>query len=86
MKKFFKFIFGMAAFAGIAAGGYYAYKKFVAKDDADDFDDFEDDLDDLDLDDAASKEEREYVSIDISSDSIKEQDAAAEDKAEEATF
>lgn len=77
MKKFFKFIFSMAALAGIVAGGYYAYKKFVAKDDADDFDDFEDDMDDLDLDDAASKEEREYVSLDIASDGAKEQPEAA---------
>lgn len=61
MKKFFKFLFGTAAIAGIAAGLYYCYKKFFAKQEEDD--DFEDDLDDFDLDDEDSSTTPEYVSI-----------------------
>lgn len=70
MKKFGKFLFGVATVAAAGAGAYYAYKKFVEKANLDEEDDFEDDLDEFELDDEAetSADEEapkapEYVSI-----------------------
>ena len=51
MKKFGKFLFGLATVAAAGAGAYYAYKKFVEKANLDEEDDFEDDLDEFELDD-----------------------------------
>ena len=71
MKKFFKFIAGVASVAALACGAYYFFKKYVCKETADeDFDDFDDDLDDYDTTDSAdsSSDSREYFSINITSD------------------
>lgn len=81
MKKFFKFIAGVASVAALACGAYYFFKKYVCKETADeDFDDFDDDLDDYDTDDSSDvSDSREYVSINITSD----QDEKSADTTEE---
>ena len=71
MKKFFKFIAGVASVAALACGAYYFFKKYVCKETPDDdFDDFDDDLDDYDTTEntEAMSDNREYVSINITSD------------------
>lgn len=67
MKKFLKFIAGTVAVAAAAAGAFYAYKKFFAKDNLGEDDELDDDLDDFELDDDEEDEAPiktpEYVSI-----------------------
>jgi hypothetical protein len=75
MKKFGKFLFGTVSVATLACGAYYLYKNLVNKDSSDDFDDFEDDFEDFDTEDEEDFESdktdtREYVSINITSDSL----------------
>lgn len=78
MKKFIKFLLAVGSLAGLAAGGYYIYKNYIAKKDADLADDFdEDDFDDFDEDDS-----REYVSINITTEESAE--APADDTPVEA--
>lgn len=74
MKKFGKFIFGTLAVASAAAGAYYFYKTYIKKDDSDDFEDFEDDFEDFDTEDLTENDSREYVPINISSDSDAEEE------------
>ena len=64
MKKFFKFLCGVASVAAVAFGAYCVYKNVIASDeDDDDFDDcFEDE------DGEVTAENREYVSINITED------------------
>lgn len=63
MKKFFKFLCGVASMAAVAFGAYCVYKNVIAKKDDEDFDDFDDCFEDEDTDTA--EENREYVSINI---------------------
>lgn len=81
MKKFGKFLFGALSLAAAAGGIYCLYKKRINKDADADFDDFEDDEeeDEEDLTVSADPEDREYVSITISSDEGADE-TAAEDK------
>ena len=70
MKKLGKFLFGTLTVATIAAGGYYLYKTYIKKDSSDDFEDFEEDFEDFDTDDEESTEQREYVPINLASESV----------------
>lgn len=79
MKKFGKFIFGALAGASAVAGVYYLYKTYIKKDSSDDFEDFEDFEDDFeDFEDEEASEEdtkpeaREYVSINMPSEPVSE--------------
>ena len=76
MKKFIKFLLAVGSLAGLAAGGYYIYKNYIAKKDADLVDDFDedDDFDDFDEDDS-----REYVSINITTEETPTEEAPAEE-------
>ncbi len=79
MKKFGKFLFGTLSLAAAAGGIYCLYKNRINKDaDFDDFDDFDDDEDeeDDDLTVSADPEDREYVSITITSEESSEEDTA----------
>lgn len=66
MRKFFKFLVGVASAAALAGGIYYFVKKFYAKDyfddDYDGFDDF-DDFDDSDFD-----EDEDEVEVNMNKD------------------
>ena len=64
MKKFFKFLCGVASVAAVAFGAYCVYKNVIAPDEDDD--DFDDCFEDEDSD--VSTENREYVSINITED------------------
>lgn len=80
MKKFGKFLFGTLSLAAAAGGIYCLYKNRINKDADADFDDFDDDEDeDEDLTVCADPEDREYVSITITTDG-----EAAEPAAEDA--
>lgn len=76
MKKFIKFLLAVGSLAGLAAGGYYIYKNYIAKKDSDLVDDFDedDDFDDFDEDDS-----REYVSINITTEETPTEEAPAEE-------
>jgi hypothetical protein len=78
MKKLGKFIFGTVTIASIAAGAYYLYKNYIKKDSSDDFDDFEDDFEDFDTDEETEEDSREYVSINITSDTANSMEASEE--------
>lgn len=65
MKKFGKIILGTLALGSVAAGAFFAIKKFIKKDSSEDFDDFEDEFEDFDAEDEVEPESREYVSINI---------------------
>ena len=85
MKKLAKFLAVVASVAAVAGILYTIYKKFSlndAEDDFDDLDDFEDDDDTT----AVDTENREYVSINITSDDsqLEEVKQAADDIAETA--
>lgn len=75
MKKFGKFIFGTVSLATLACGAYYVYKNFINKDSSDEFEDFDDEFEDFESEEEEDKEvpskkdTREYVSINITSDS-----------------
>lgn len=86
MKKFSKLIFGTVSLATLACGAYYVYKNLINKDSSDEFDDFEDEFEDFDTDEdyddiIIPKDTREYVSINITSDS--ESDAKPVQESEE---
>ena len=76
MKKFLKFFCGAASMAAVAFGAYCVYKNVIAKKDDEDFDDFEDCFEDDTADDA--KENREYVSINITEEVADLAEEAAE--------
>jgi hypothetical protein len=82
MKKFGKFLFGTLSLATLAAGVYYLYKNLINKDSSDEFDEFEDDFEEFEAENEKQEEPykkdgREYVSINITSDTVKQ--ASAED-------
>lgn len=86
MKKFFKFIAGVASIGALACGAYYFFKKYVCKETPDDdFDDFDDDLDDYDTTDSvdSTSDNREYVSINITSDQDSKEDEASTETSDE---
>lgn len=82
MKKFIKFLLAVGSLAGLAAGGYYIYKNYIAKKDADLVDDFDedDDFDDFDEDDS-----REYVSINITTEETPVEETPVEETPAEET-
>ena len=77
MKKFFKFLCGVASMAAVAFGAYCVYKNVIAKKDDEDFDDFDDCFEDEDTD--AAEENREYVSINITEEVTDTVEEAEED-------
>lgn len=80
MKKFWKFVGGIASMAAVAFGAYCVYKKVAAKkeEDFDEFDDcFEEENEETDSMD------REYVSINITSEEPEESKESAEPEAKE---
>ena len=77
MKKFFKFLCGVASMAAVAFGAYCVYKNVIAKKDDEDFDDFDDCFEDEDTDTA--EENREYVSINITEEVTDTVEEAEED-------
>lgn len=89
MKKFGKFLFGTLSLAAAAGGVYCLYKKRINKDADADFDDFDDeageDDDDKDFTVSADPEDREYVSITISSDEKAEETPADDTEAADDT-
>ncbi len=92
MKKFLKFVTGVAAVAGAACGVVYCLKKFCGIDllnrdeDFDEFDEeFDEDFDD-DYDDASDDDEsgdREYVTLDMDGEEASEKEDSEEEKAED---
>ena len=87
MKKFVKFLLGLAAVAGTACGVIYFLKKVLGIDifgSKDDFDDFDDDFDDDDdFFDEDNEEDREYVTLDLDEEADSEtEDSDAEDSDE----
>lgn len=66
MKKFWKFVGGIASMAAVAFGAYCVYKNVIAKKEEDDFDDFEDCFDDEESENGET--DREYVSINITAE------------------
>lgn len=83
MKKFWKFIGGIASMAAVAFGAYCVYKNVIAKKEEDDFDDFEDCFDEEDLDNSDAN--REYVSINITSEETPAEETAEDTSAETAS-
>lgn len=86
MKKFLKFLCGVASMAAVGFGAYCVYKNVIAKKDDEDFDDFEDCFEDEESEEA--EENREYVSINITEEAGEEaeesEEAEASDDTEEA--
>lgn len=89
MKKFGKFLFGTLSLAAAAGGIYCLYKKRINKDADADFDDFDDDVDedegDEDFTVSTDPEDREYVSITITSEDGAQSTPSDETKAEDGT-
>ena len=82
MKKTSKILFGTLSLAAVIGGVYSLYKKRVNQ--AADFDDFEDSEDDeFEEDLVVDPENREYVSINITTESSSDSDES-EEKSEEA--
>ncbi len=80
MKKFGKFLFGTLSVAAAVGGLYCLYKNAINKNADDDFDDFDDDLEnEEEATVSVDPENREYVSITITSE-----DAPAEETDESA--
>lgn len=84
MKKFLKFVVGVAAVAGSVAGVLYFWDKRKADLEEDDFDD---DFDDI-FEDETDESDRDYVTLDIGEEEeteAKEEsaEASAEDTEEE---
>ena len=84
MKKTSKILFGTLSLAAVIGGVYSLYKKRVNQ--AADFEDFEDSEDDeLDEDLVVDPENREYVSINITTESSSDSDESEDaDEDEEA--
>ena len=69
MKKFGKFLLGTVSVAAAVGGLYCLYKNSINKNADDDFDDFDDAMMDDETDSITLEpENREYVSIDITSE------------------
>lgn len=97
MKKFFKFLLGVAATLATIGAALYFLKNILMKDYVDDYDDddFDNDLyeeddeaDDFDDFPETPNDERDYVTINMpekSDDEDREEDVAAEETAEENT-
>lgn len=94
MKKFLKFVAGVAAVAGAACGVVYCLKKFCGIDLLNRDEDFDDDYDDASDDDEESDEEnetsdddesgdREYVTLDMEGEEASEKEDSEEEKAED---
>lgn len=94
MKKFLKFVTGVAAVAGAACGVVYCLKKFCGIDLLNRDEDFDDDFDDASDDDEESDEEngtsdddesgdREYVTLDMEGEEASEKEESEEEKAED---
>lgn len=95
MKKFFKFLLGVAATLATIGAALYFLKNILMKDYVDDYDDddFDNDLyeeddeaDDFDDFPETPNDERDYVTINMpekSDDENSEEDVAAEETAEE---
>lgn len=85
MKKFGKFIFGTLSAAAAVGGLYCLYKNSIKKNADEDFDDFDDEMEEDD-DETVSvdPENREYVSITITTEDAEtdEAETAAEPAAE----
>ena len=81
MKKFGKFLFSTLSLAAAVGGIYCLYKNRVNK--AADFDDFDDSDDDFEEDIDTEPENREYVSINITSETVPDTASAASDAASE---
>ena len=75
MKKFLKFVVGVAAVAGSVAGVFYFWDKRKADLEEDDFDD---DFDDI-FEDENDDSDRDYVTLDIGEE---EETEAKEDSTE----
>ncbi|MBQ9118440.1 MAG: hypothetical protein IJY09_00080 [Lachnospiraceae bacterium] len=73
MKKFGKFLLGTVSIAAAVGGLYCLYKNSINKKADDDFDDFDDAMMDDETDSITLEpEDREYVSIDITSEAAEE--------------
>ena len=83
MKKFWKFVGGIASMAAVAFGAYCVYKNVIAKKDEEDFDDFDDCFEE---DEKADDADREYVSINITAeDESEDGESENAEKSEEET-
>ena len=80
MKKFLKFVAGVAAVAGAACGVVYCLKKFCGIDLSDD--DEESDEENETSDDDKSGD-REYVTLDMEGEEASEKEDSEEEKAED---
>ena len=93
MKKFLKFVTGVAAVAGAACGVVYCLKKFCGIDllnrdeDFDEFDDASDDEEESDEENETSDDDesgdREYVTLDMDGEEASEKEDSEEEKAED---
>ena len=80
MKKTSKILFGTLSLAAVIGGVYSLYKKRVNQ--AADFEDFEDSEDDeLDEDLVVDPENREYVTINITTESSSDSDESEDEEA-----
>ncbi len=83
MKKFGKFLFGSLSVAAAVGGLYCLYKNKINKNADNDFDDCDDDSEEADATVSVDPENREYVSITITSeDAPAEETAGATEEAE----
>lgn len=79
MKKFLKFLLGVAAVAGAVCGVIYFAKNVLGLGD-----DFDDDFEDEDYDDFDDEsDDREYVTLDLDEDEASEAEEKTEDNASE---
>ena len=80
MKKFGKFLFGTLSVAAAVGGLYCLYKNSINKNADEDFDDFDDAMEDEDESTVSvDPDNREYVSINITTE-----DSAADENAADA--
>ena len=80
MKKFFKFLLGVAAVAGAVCGVIYFAKNVLGLGE-----DFDDDFEDEDYDDFDDEsDDREYVTLDLDEDEASEEEKAEDNASEEA--
>ena len=79
MKKFVKFLLGLAAVAAAVGGILYFLKNVLMKDYLDDYDE-----DDFDNDLYDEEDDRDYVTLNSDEDSADEEEEAVEDAVEDA--
>lgn len=86
MKKFLKFVGGIASMAAVGFGAYCVYKNVIAKkEESADFDDFDDCFEEAEAEDS----NREYVSINITAEEAADADetaAGSDDASEDSTL